>query len=78
MSIGGKEKWMEHTLSFFCRVYCHSYNFPKLEESEKDDNVNTITLNSGQFMWENNCAEVLIICFPFLQLIENRFLHWQK
>lgn len=29
-------------------------------------------------MWENNCAEVLIICFPFLQFIENRFLHWQK
>lgn len=55
---------------FFCRAHGHNYNFPKLEEHEKDDNISTIILNTGQLMWKNNCAEVLIICFPFLQLIK--------
>lgn len=50
---------MEHPLSFFCRSYGHSYNFPRPEESEKDDNVSTITLNTGQLTWENNCADHL-------------------
>lgn len=50
---------------FFCRAYGHSYNFPKLEESEKDDNVSTVTLNTGQLMWENNCAEVVTSVFHF-------------
>lgn len=62
-------------ITFVCRADGHSYNFPKLEEHEKDDNISTITLNTGQLMWKNNCADVLITYFLFLQLIKNRFLH---
>lgn len=42
---------------FFCRAHGHNYNFPKLEEHEKDDNISTIILNTGQLMWESNCTD---------------------
>lgn len=64
-----------HTIVFSVEFTVTVTISPNLEEREKDGNINAIT---GQLMWENNCAEVLIICFPFLQFIENRFLHWQK
>lgn len=67
-----------HTIFFSVEFTATVTISPNLEKREKNDNVRTITLNIGQLMWENNCAEVLIICFPFLQFIENRFLHWQK
>lgn len=34
-------------LFFFCRAHGHRYNLPKLEGSEKDDNVSIINLIIG-------------------------------